>query len=59
MLVTKVSRDGLPSASTVAFNEGEEESKRVVVAVMSKVGHRAALTGHVFVAGEMTAHGEA
>jgi hypothetical protein len=54
--VTKVSRDGLPSASVVTFHEGEEKFKRAVVAVMSKTGHRGATTGHVAVPCKLTAH---
>jgi hypothetical protein len=40
----------------MAFQEGEEELQRVVVAVLSKTGNRGAVTGHVAVAGELTAH---
>jgi hypothetical protein len=40
----------------MAFQEGEEELQRLVVAVMSKAGHRGAVTGHVAIAGKLTAH---
>jgi hypothetical protein len=41
----------------VAFNEGEEELKRDVVAALPKAGNKGAVTGHVAVASELTAHG--
>jgi hypothetical protein len=34
----------------MALHKGEEELQRVVVAVMSKAGHRVAVAGHVVVA---------
>jgi hypothetical protein len=34
----------------MALHEGEEELQRVVVALMSKAGHRLAIAGHVVVA---------
>jgi hypothetical protein len=55
--VTEVCGGGLPSASVVAFQEGEEELKRVVVSVMSKAWHRGAVTSHMAVVGELTTHG--
>jgi hypothetical protein len=43
----------------VAFHEGEDELQRVFVAILSGTGHRGAVTGHVSVGGELTAHGAA
>jgi ribosomal protein S28E/S33 len=43
----------------VTFQEGEEELKRAVVAVLSKTGHGGAVTGHVVFARELTANGAA
>jgi hypothetical protein len=42
----------------MAFHEEEEELQRAVVAVMSKAGHRGAVSGHVDVASEKSAHWE-
>jgi hypothetical protein len=40
----------------MAFQEGEEELQRAIVAIMFEDGYRGAFTGHVAVAGELTAH---
>jgi hypothetical protein len=54
-----VRRDGRPPTSVAAFQKGEEELQRAVAVVQSKSGHRRTFTGHVAVAGELTAHGAA
>jgi hypothetical protein len=40
----------------MAFHEGEDELERANVSVLSKAGQRGAVTGHVAVVAQLTAH---